>query len=775
MDINNVASYLTLDPSRLFRAEKCLEQALVMFDRDEELTENYLKEHLAGESLKYAMQLLDETTTSYMGVQIHNQGGKFSAPTAGVYGVSSRPELKAKIKEKVLKKNELEKKQRSMKKESLDPVGKEDADIDNDGKKNDKNDKYLRKRRSAIGKAIATRNEGVEIDEATAMAKRGYDETKLRKRAGGGESADRATALEKKPTFGDANKAKQRQNYARAQRGDFRKTASSSPGLHGYAHKSDDPKVKAKQAARGAQRGALTPNEKKQLNMGEEFELWVNNLVEEGYDLSEYTWEEMEEFYLDEAITSEKGKAKAAEMIAKRTTASGRAKSGQGASVAAIKHISRANVDGYGGTPPNPKVAKNPVKSNFTGLKMGTGNKAARRAAALKKEDLDIIEDMLEIFIEEFIDEGYHEDDIFEAFEESLEEATVTYGHDTEKPYEKNTSTRRLVKAVGRLARRTLKKKGAELKQKATAKYQEKKSGLKKGIRNIALKVADRMKEEVENIEEKAPPGAKYERMVKHIKKGYSKGGLTDKERSIAYATAWKAKKNEETICPSCGQDPCECDIIEQFNLLKDYLFENDIVNTEEDVLEVFENITDEELDYCLEQAMVQLKGKRKGNVVINPEVKKVNESDEQKSMQLQKRQLMLNKQKIALQQNATSKKKPVDMHVEENLQEVDMSTRAVEFGAEIERTNVRQKKEKKGLKDFKKLYCQKEDTMSEEDYDRMKDRRMERGGVDGNTNYRKPASTQTGPKKAPKKGGPSAIDIVRQQIIAKHGKNALM
>lgn len=45
-----------------------------------------------------------------------------------------------------------------------------------------------------------------------------------------------------------------------------------------------------------------------------------------------------------------------------------------------------------------------------------------------------------------------------------------------------------------------------------------------------------------EELEEKAPPGAKYERMVKHIKKGYSKDGLSDKEKSIAYATAWKAK-----------------------------------------------------------------------------------------------------------------------------------------------------------------------------------------------------------------------------------------
>ena len=40
---------------------------------------------------------------------------------------------------------------------------------------------------------------------------------------------------------------------------------------------------------------------------------------------------------------------------------------------------------------------------------------------------------------------------------------------------------------------------------------------------------------------EKAPPGDKSERMVKSIKKGYTKDGkLTKQEKSIAYATAWK-------------------------------------------------------------------------------------------------------------------------------------------------------------------------------------------------------------------------------------------
>jgi hypothetical protein len=40
--------------------------------------------------------------------------------------------------------------------EALDPVGKEDGDVDNDGKKNTKSDQYLLNRRKAVGKAIST-------------------------------------------------------------------------------------------------------------------------------------------------------------------------------------------------------------------------------------------------------------------------------------------------------------------------------------------------------------------------------------------------------------------------------------------------------------------------------------------------------------------------------------------------------------------------------------------------------------------------------------------
>ena len=56
----------------------------------------------------------------------------------------------------------------------LDPVGKEDADVDNDGDV-DKTDKYLLKRRKAIGKAIRMRAEAYLADGTISTEPRGKD------------------------------------------------------------------------------------------------------------------------------------------------------------------------------------------------------------------------------------------------------------------------------------------------------------------------------------------------------------------------------------------------------------------------------------------------------------------------------------------------------------------------------------------------------------------------------------------------------------------------
>ena len=130
-----------------------------------------------------------------------------------------------------------------------------------------------------------------ELDEATAMSKRGLDEPAIRNKIAsqtrGGEFADKAGELADRETYGNKEMKAGREKLARKQRGTFRDTNSSSPGLRGYGHKATTDADKAKQSARGNQRAraALTPNERKQLNM-ESYDLYdviLEYLITEGY------------------------------------------------------------------------------------------------------------------------------------------------------------------------------------------------------------------------------------------------------------------------------------------------------------------------------------------------------------------------------------------------------------------------------------------------------------------------------------------------------------
>ena len=137
------------------------------------------------------------------------------------------------------------------------------------------------------------------LNEATAMAKRGFNEPDIRNTIAdktikantkAGRTVDKATALEYKPTYGNIEKKEGREKHARAQRGTFHSTNSSNPGLHGNPYNANkkpsesDPntpeRVGELQGARGKQRArvGLTPNERKQNNM-------------ESYDLFDYIME----------------------------------------------------------------------------------------------------------------------------------------------------------------------------------------------------------------------------------------------------------------------------------------------------------------------------------------------------------------------------------------------------------------------------------------------------------------------------------------------------
>lgn len=68
--------------------------------------------------------------------------------------------------EKIIKKKI--QKLKSKKKGKLDPVGKEDADVDNDGKKNTKSDNYIKARREKIGQEMKKKkmvNEGYTVTD----------------------------------------------------------------------------------------------------------------------------------------------------------------------------------------------------------------------------------------------------------------------------------------------------------------------------------------------------------------------------------------------------------------------------------------------------------------------------------------------------------------------------------------------------------------------------------------------------------------------------------
>ena len=66
--------------------------------------------------------------------------------------------------------------------EALDPVGKEDGDVNNDGKK-DSSDKYLMKRRAAIGKAMASTKKMKEETEVS-EEKKPLPKNKMFRKAG---------------------------------------------------------------------------------------------------------------------------------------------------------------------------------------------------------------------------------------------------------------------------------------------------------------------------------------------------------------------------------------------------------------------------------------------------------------------------------------------------------------------------------------------------------------------------------------------------------------
>jgi len=287
----------------------------------------------------------------------------------------------------------------------LDPVGQEDKDIDNDGD-HDKSDKYLLKRRKAIGKAIATRKEEVAFEAVKhATAKQMHSPHEV-------PSKDLKKLVKKavKRIDTDVDGDTDNNDKAKGELGEF------IPGVGNKRLYSTTKTTTAK----------------------ESFSNWRTELFE-----------------VDEKDAND---------------------------IPQIKE----------------KKVKNTVKINPE-LKESIEEIGGTLLEAVEIEEIDYL---INGVYDELLDEGYEDDDIENAIEYALTEATVTFGHDTER--EPRMRDKLKSKAKEYLAKAMVKgyNKARDLKRQAEPHMQRAKTSLKRGIRKAAMKVADRMKEEVEQIDE---------------------------------------------------------------------------------------------------------------------------------------------------------------------------------------------------------------------------------------------------------------------------------
>jgi len=123
----------------------------------EEVQEDYLQELKGLDDKKYKVRVTDRNGKSYVRYATRDK----------ITQLRANPNIRSVEMTEYGEPYEGERKRgektaRAKAGRKLDPVGKEDSDVDNDGKHNDSNDKYIMKRRKAIGSAIATRKEALD-------------------------------------------------------------------------------------------------------------------------------------------------------------------------------------------------------------------------------------------------------------------------------------------------------------------------------------------------------------------------------------------------------------------------------------------------------------------------------------------------------------------------------------------------------------------------------------------------------------------------------------
>jgi len=394
----------------------------------------------------------------------------------------------------------------------------------------------------------------------------------------------------------------------------------------------------------------------------------------------------------------------------------------------------------------------------------------------LEEIEVDELDIVVEEVYDELIEEGYDEDDVESAIEKALIEASVTMGHDTEGPKVERTRDKLKKKAKGFLGKVAVKayNKAREAKAAAAPAAQRAKTSAKRGIKKLAQKVVDRMSEEIvsEAVYGGTQPEKKDTRMVvtnadkKANTPAYQKMKAGDKRYKSADHMDEEKKplpKNKMfRKAGNLGRDGSPEAMERSKKITKTLNKANEEVEVDEAMMAGPRKDAMKKKEYSAksgsDRAAAFNIGTRRDVSVSDPKIKsrggrtdkRTGEGDRgmgNAAKRRMKEDAAMSPQEIQLQK----KKAMLDRMIAQKRQQGLNKANKAEAPAPAK-------------------------AMGEETEDSLKDRRMERGGVDGNNRYNSaPKNVAMGGGKKKPYDGMSALEKVKASIRAKHGQGAIM
>ncbi len=382
--------------------------------------------------------------------------------------------------------------------------------------------------------------------------------------------------------------------------------------------------------------------------------------------------------------------------------------------------LSEIMTDDIDSKPIKEKNVKNKIKIN---PKLGEAVEEMG-GELIEMTEISEYEFMVEGLRQELIDEGHDP----EAVNYALEEAKVTMGHDTPGNKE-GTRDKLKKKAKGFLGKVAYKGYHAarDAKRAASPMLQRIKTSAKRGVRKTALKVADKLKEE--NVDEAM---SSYDRNRKRAaqraadRNAARAAGKTGVVPGVGYVTP---RKEKETYTDEKGT-----------------VRHKSGARNEEVEAEGYEPMTPER----------KLRVDRAKRGAYDKDQRAQHQGDKKEADKQFKRRMAMD--------SKTKMKEEASM----SPQEIALQKKKAMLDRMIAQ------KRQQGLNKVKKSEAPAK-AMGEETEDSLRDRRMERGGVDGNNRYKSATKNVAmgGGKKKPY-DGMSALEKVKASIRAKHGEGAI-